>query len=223
MDRSTYEHMQETLKKIYDKLEDSFTMTFSDEEINELKEKMEHLESRLMQMEELNSILCDVHNEIVDLQDLLAAHEPEEEEKNESTDSQDSGLEKVSIPTPESSEATLDASSSDSCESKSREKLPFSFLRSISNSAYTRYYTAYKEAKTLLKQLNKDPIFQFAEQRIKMLVPDAKTLYASLKEVYDELDNLELSKKYGKNFVRFHKIFKKMLRIAETYAIKQQK
>ena len=54
-----------------------------------------------------------------------------------------------------------------------------------------------------------------------MLVPDAIKLYASLKEVYDEMDTLELSKKYGKNFVRFHRIFKKMLRIAETYSIRQ--
>ena len=72
--------------------------------------------------------------------------------------------------------------------------------------------------------MNKDKeehILEIAEHKIQMPAPDAKTLYANLKEVNDELDTIELTKKFGKEFVRFHKIFQKMLRIAATYAAKK--
>ena len=227
MDKSSFDYLSETVDRLYNKLEDAFTLQFSDEEINEFKEKLEHLNTKLDQMEALNCLIVDVHNEIVDIQQFLANNRPpkdeEEEEKVE-------GLKhlKVAIPSSDSipssatSSTSSATSSTDSIKASKYEKLPFTFLRSISNSAYSRYYTAYKEAKTIHRKLNKEDIFKLAEKRIQTPAPDAKTLYANLQEVFEAFDTIELTKKYGKEFIRFHKIFKRMLHLAKTYASRQK-
>ena len=220
MERSDFDYISETLDKLYQMFEESFSFTFSEEEIAKFKKKIEYLDSKLDMQQELSNLLCEIHNEIIDLQNFLNNHRPliEEEEKPE----QVPGIEHLEITIPSS-----DSASADSAESKGREKLPFTFLRSISNSAYTRYYTAYKEAKSIVRKLREENpgefIWDLTFHKITTSVPDAKTLYANLKEVDDEFDTIELTKKFGKEFVRFHKVFKNMLRIAETYASRKQK
>ena len=103
MDRSTFDYIDEILQKLYDKLEDSFSLSFSDDEINKFKKKIEHLSAKLDQMEELNGILCEVHIEIIDLQQFLTNHRPtEEEDKKEEEEKTEPehvpGLQKVYIP-----------------------------------------------------------------------------------------------------------------------------
>ena len=222
MDKGTFDYFSEIVDRIYDKLEDSFCLTISEEEINDLREKLDQFSDKLDKLESLNCLLTDVHNEIVDIQQYLANNKPLMEEEEEVA-----GLQKVEIPRPSSTSSTdSTTSSTDSVEQPPKyEKLPFTFLRSISNSAYNRYYTAYKEAKTILKKFNeedKEDIFILAEKRIQTPAPDAKTLYANLKEVFDAFDTIELTKKFGKEFIRFHKIFKRMLHLAKTYASKQK-
>ena len=222
MDKGTFDYFSEIVDRIYDKLEDSFCLTISEEEINDLREKLDQFSDKLDKLESLNCLLTDVHNEIVDIQQYLANNKPLKEEEEEEV----AGLQKVDIPRPSSTSSTdSTTSSTDSAEAPRYEKLPFTFLRSISNSAYNRYYTAYKEAKTILKKFNekdKEDIFILAEKRIQTPAPDAKTLYANLQEVFEAFDTIELTKKYGKEFIRFHKIFKRMLHLAKTYAIKQK-
>ena len=222
MDRSTFDHISDTLDKLYQKLEDSFSYNFSEDEINKFKKKIEDRSAKLDQMNDLNAILCDVHNEIVDLQNFRANHKPEEEEDKNEPKIQ--GLKKIEIPSVDTDSASSDSTSSS--EAKSREKLPFAFLSSISNSAYTRYYTAYKEAKSIVQQLRKENpgefIWELTTHKMTIQSPDAVTLFANLKEVYEEIDIIELTKIHGKQFVRFYKIFNKMLRIALTFAAKKK-
>ena len=95
MDRCTFDYIDEIFQKLYDKLEGSFSLSFSDDEINMFKKKIGHLSARLYQMEELNGILCDVHNEIIDLQQFLANHKPPEE--NEEDKKEVPGLQKTTF------------------------------------------------------------------------------------------------------------------------------
>ena len=218
MDRCLHDQLSEGLNNLYQKLEDAFSYKFSDEDIQDLKRQLDRFETKLEQIDELDDILLNVHNQIVDLQKLHEDNKPEEEDSIPS-------LEHITsrriVSSSSNEEESSSSNSSESSEKKSREKLPFAFLRSISNSAYTRYYTAYKEAKSLIKKLNEenpDEIWTIAEEKIQTHAPDPKTLYSNLKEVYNQMDTIVLTQKYGKPFVRFHKIFQKMCRIALTYS-----
>ena len=225
MDKSTFDYISETVDRLYNKLEDAFTLQFSDEEIHEFKEKIEHLDAKLEQMDALNCLIVDVHNEIVDLQQFLASNKPPKEEEEEE---KVEGLKHLKVEIPSSdSIPNSDSSSADSTESTSKyEKLPFSFLRNISHSAYTRYYNAYKEAKTIVQKFQEENpgefVWEMYMNKITAPVPDAVTLYANLKGVYDLFDTVELTRQFGKEFVRFYKLLKRMLMIAETYASKQR-
>ena len=184
---------------------------------------MNEISAKLNQIGELNSILSDMREEITDLQTFLAENELIEEQQTtkiaiiKSSSEYEPNLPAVSAPDTNSLPSD-DTSSSDSpteTDTKlAREKLPFAFLRSISHSAYIRYYNAYKEAKELITEMNPrsdDDTWNKIFLKIVLPVPDARALYLNLSEANEYLDTLALAKKYGKTLVRFHKIFRKML------------
>ena len=218
MDKNTLDYMYEVLKQIKEKVDESFIYIFPEHEVSDFKNKLDCLWNKIEEMDELRGLLYEVQDHINDLDNSLANIHPKEEEEEEKVE----GLGKVEIPTPILSS---DSSSSDFPEAK-YEKLPFAFLRNVSMPAYTSYYTAYKEAKKIVQQLQKDnpsdSIWNLASNRIQSPVPDAKTLYATLKEVNDAFDTVELTKKHGKTFVRLHKLIQRMLRIAATNAAKKK-
>ena len=226
MERSSFDYLSETVDRLYDKLEEAFSYEFSDEESLKLKEEINHLSIKLDEMELYHNVVLDVHNEIVDLQQFLANNKPPKKEEEEE---EVEGLKhlNVEIPSLDTSSTNSDSSSADSTESTSKyEKLPFSFLRNISHSAYTRYYTAYKEVKTIVQKFQEENpgefVWEMYMNKITAAVPDAVTLYANLREVYDLFDTVELTRQFGKEFVRFYKLLKRMLMIAESYASRQR-
>ena len=108
MERSDLDYINEALEKLYQKFDDSFSLTFSDEEITKFKKKIEHLDAKLDQMQELNNLLCDIHNEILDLQNFLANSRPAKEEEDEELP----GLQKIEIPSPDTSSASSETTKS---------------------------------------------------------------------------------------------------------------
>ena len=139
MDKTTFDYMNDVLKQIKEKVDESFAYIFPEEEVSDFKNKLDCLWNKIEEMDELRGLLYEVQDQITDLENTLASLHPKEEEEEEKVE----GLEIVKIPTPSQSS---DSSSSDFPEAK-YEKLPFAFLRNVSMPSYTSYYTAYKEAK----------------------------------------------------------------------------
>ena len=94
MDKTTFVYMSEVLKEMYDKLEDSFTYLPPEEEIPEFNKKVDALLIQVEELNDLRSLITDVHNQVVDLQNTLANYRPKKEEEEEDY----SRLEKVEIP-----------------------------------------------------------------------------------------------------------------------------
>ena len=151
MNKESIQAIKRDLDDILNLIGDVFCYIISDEEIEQIKEHLEHIRIRMDQQDELNTQLCTIHNKLIDITNYIKEHEEKEQVqglKNET----------IVIPSTSSSdelpEIKLISSSSETEEleeSESKihpEKLPFAFMRE-NNAAYLRYYRAYKEIKCI--------------------------------------------------------------------------
>ena len=231
MERSDYDYIEDSINRIKEQVDEATNYIVPEDEVVQLKYYMEHIVEKLNQMNDLDNCLCNINNYIVDLQEFLNNNKPNEEEKRIQPkvvrSSSEEEEKKTSSEEPEESSPSTASMDSPTEEDPKlvREQLPFVFLRRISHSAYLRYYTAYKESKELITKMNPkntDDRWNKIFLKIVLPVPDAKTLYLNLQEANDYIDTIELTKKFGKTFVRFYKIFRKMINIAKTYSQKKQ-